>query len=98
MDTGSTENRAVEVVKTHQEQLERWRRGEWTHVEVAAGPHTPPEEAFECTPDFGCCVPGQRAPQEVRDAFCAADQPEREVMLAGFLSGVLVAAGHEVVS
>lgn len=68
---------------TADEQLRRWVTGE----------SVCPNEDHECCPDFSCCRPHLRWPEEKRRAFAAADRGTREKMLMGALGSLAADVG-----
>ena len=63
---------------TFDEQLDLWVAGSSVHLDDEGGGW--------CCPDFSCCQPALLAPQEVREAFKAADEDTRMGMLGHFLA------------
>lgn len=72
-------------VDTLDDQLDEWVEGRSTH----APPHPATNDEFTCCPDFSCCSPDLLQPPEVRRAFAAARERERERYLMLFLGGLL---------
>jgi hypothetical protein len=77
------------VLKSHEEQLDRWVAGESLHSD-----HRGLGE--ECCPDFSCCKPQLQQPYEVRRAFHAATEQQRMKFLMAFLGGFLANAMPDV--
>lgn len=71
---------------TYEQQLARWVAGESIHN----GPKSSPKSS--CTPDFSCCKPELLQPVEVRRAFVAANDRERNRFLGMFLSAAIALA------
>ena len=77
--------------EAREEQLKKWVEGESTHNDLPlivehldeTGSVTDVRvfEGPECCPDFSCCHPHMKWPQEIRLAFAAASPKEREAML-----------------
>jgi len=68
---------------TSEEQLTRWVAGESVHL------GTPGGEDGECCPDFSCCRPELKQPEDVRRAFAAASNDKREHFLSVFLAAAI---------
>lgn len=66
---------------TPDEQLTLWVAGESVHN----------EDRDECCPDFSCCRPHLKWTKAVRERFRDADEPTRERMLIGSLTGLVAA-------
>lgn len=64
---------------TPEEQLTKW----------VAGESICPNTLHECCPDFSCCTPKLKWPEEKRKKFAAAKQGEREKMMMGGLDAFL---------
>ena len=69
----------IPVVQSHDEQLKRWLRGDYTHTND------------ECCPDFGCCNLAARADRETREAFVAGNEEVRHGFLMQFLANAIAA-------
>jgi hypothetical protein len=77
----------VTRAKTHDissdEQLNRWVSGESLHRSVRGF------EDGECCPDFSCCKPELKQPEEIRRAFARAGDDDRHKFLGMFLSAAI---------
>lgn len=71
----------------HAEQLKQWVAGNSIHNVVDD----------ECCPDFSCCRPEFRAPDDVRQRYLAATSKEREQLLMQFLEKLAKAQDLKVV-
>lgn len=65
------------------EQIDRWLSGESLHRSV------PGLEGGECCPDFSCCKPELKQPEEIRRAFVGANAADRHKFLKMFLSALI---------
>jgi len=73
---------------TADEQLARW---------VAGDPvHRGSKGEGECCPDFSCCHAEFLQPEEVRNAFAAADEAGRQKFLFAFLGAAIASTGKQV--
>jgi hypothetical protein len=89
---------------TSEEQLKLWVAGVsvhnddvWYNVVDDAGNVVDQKklEGGECCPDFSCCEPELLQPVEVRRAFVAAGEREREKFLMAFLGAAVAKATPE---
>lgn len=69
----------VPIVQTYDEQLKRWRNGDYTHANG------------QCCPDFGCCNLSIRADQKTREAFITGNEDVRQEFLMLFLGNAISA-------
>jgi hypothetical protein len=69
------------------EQLAKWVLGE----------SVCPNARHECCPDFSCCKPELKWPEEKRRRFAAAGQGEREKMMMGALGSAMAQASAKKV-
>lgn len=60
-------------------QLSEWVKGISIHNDIED----------ECCPDFSCCRPDLKSPEEYRKTFKSANNEQREKMLFGFLGSIL---------
>lgn len=72
---------------TPEEQLKSWVEGESIHN----------DERDECCPDFSCCRPELLQPVEVRRAFQAGSEKQRNALLMEFLGALLAGENVHVV-
>jgi len=77
------------VLKSCEEQVDRWVAGESLHSD-----HRGCGE--ECCPDFSCCRPEMLQPVEVRRAFKVADEKGRGKFCMMFLGGMLANAAPDL--
>lgn len=73
-------------------QLQRWVIGESIHLGDRASPRS------QCVPDFSCCRPPLKQPEDVRRAFAEANEAGRHRFLMTFLGSMIAdatAAGGE---
>lgn len=68
---------------TAKEQEEKWLAGESIHNLSA------PVVGGECCPDFSCCNPGMKWPEEKRRAFVNGDESTRHKMSLGALQELM---------
>lgn len=73
--------------KSLAEQLEKWVSGKSTHCKISE----------ECCPDFSCCRPELKWPEEKRRAFVEADEQTRNKMLSESLRALLKAEKVHVI-
>ncbi len=66
------------------DQLIQWVAGNSIHNEVDG----------ECCPDFSCCKPELKAPEEIRKTYMAANDEQRETFLFSFLGNAISLANE----
>lgn len=67
------------------EQTRRW----------VAGESVCPNDRGECCPDFSCCRPHLKWPEDKRRRFADADRGTQEKMLMGALGALVADAGQK---
>lgn len=77
------------MIATHEEQVERWVRGELD------GKGEEAHAKGDCCPDFACCNLTSRATDEERQRFATAEPNgrERELLLGLFLGRAIASLG-----